>query len=398
MNVNKSLFYFSFIILFLLAKSSFGARLSLPVELSIENGNFKNCMVKVTKNGSDVMSIPGKEKLNIKLDFNTDYLLSFSKPGYITKKIAVNTTVTPARESQLFEPYKIGVKLFKQYEGINIVVYNQPVAKIKFNPAIDDFDYDVDYTKSILSQLTVSEQQLETRAVEERRLITSGELPKEGFVTRASSSERFAQFPPIKETRGMSTLNKSQADSTFPIYPMIDPVDTAILNGGADTYNPVILNSGNDNLPSGNGGDGDDIKSNLVNEEGVNKAKGILNTDNGRDKSKALSVEDNYDNPKQKTNGHSTTYSSSSGIENNSGFDKGKDEQHSAETEISKTKELTVEPNRTITTIKISPDPSGGQSAVIYRKVLYNWGGLYYFKNLTYSISKDLFESGTGEK
>ena len=67
-------------------------------------------------------------------------------------------------------------------------------------------------------------------------------------------------------------------------------------------------------------------------------------------------------------------------------------------TEISKTKELTVEPNRTITTIKISPDPSGGQSAVIYRKVLYNWGGLYYFKNLTYSISKDLFESGTGEK
>ena len=110
---NKRIFLLVVILFLFDASISLAARLSLPVELTVENGDYKNCTVHLIKNGQDAGTIPGKNILRIKLDFNNDYVLAFSKPGYITKRIAVNTTVTPEREQQLFEPYKIGVKLFK---------------------------------------------------------------------------------------------------------------------------------------------------------------------------------------------------------------------------------------------------------------------------------------------
>ena len=139
----------------------------------IENGTLDQTVVKVMKEGHVISSSPGKANFKLKLDFDKNYLISFSKEGFITKSIAVNTQLPQERISKPVEPYKIGVKLFKQYEGINIVVYNQPVAKIHFNPMLDEFDYDTDYTKSILSKLNETEKQLEKKAAEER-LTTTG--------------------------------------------------------------------------------------------------------------------------------------------------------------------------------------------------------------------------------
>ena len=105
--------------------------------------------------------------LSFELLLAEDHNLCLS-PLALLEKIEVNTEVAEEHGKQGFEPYKIGVRLFKQYEGVNIVVYNQPVALIKYLADLDAFNYDVDYTKSILSVLTETEKILELKAAEER--------------------------------------------------------------------------------------------------------------------------------------------------------------------------------------------------------------------------------------
>ena len=75
-------------------------------------------------------------------------------------KIAFNTKVPDLRQAQGFYPFNFEVVLFPQYEGVNIVVFNQPVGKIFFDRLLDDFGYDTDYTKQIQSELKKAEDEI----------------------------------------------------------------------------------------------------------------------------------------------------------------------------------------------------------------------------------------------
>jgi len=57
--------------------------------------------------------------------------------------------------------------MFKQYDDVNMVVFNQPVGMIRFEPTVDDFDYDTDYTKSIQSQLQKTMEEVAQKQKEE---------------------------------------------------------------------------------------------------------------------------------------------------------------------------------------------------------------------------------------
>jgi len=127
--------------------------LEIPVKLEVEKDDLSEVVVKVKKDGKDAFTQSGASKMRFKLDFNKKYTLIFTKPGYITKTIEVNTSAPASRISNGFEPYKIGVKLFLQNDE-NMVVYNQPVAQIKYDANIDEFNFDTDYSKSILSAIS----------------------------------------------------------------------------------------------------------------------------------------------------------------------------------------------------------------------------------------------------
>ncbi|MBL0343221.1 MAG: hypothetical protein IPP71_21600 [Bacteroidetes bacterium] len=144
-------------------------KLKTPIKLNIEDGNFEQVSVVVKNNTTgETNTVPGTAKFDLDLKVGCDYILSFSKPGYITKKIALNTNAPADRASQGFYPFNFEVNLFKQYDGVNIVVFNQPVGKISFNRLIDDFDYDTDYTKQIQSALKSAEEEIRKKQVEER--------------------------------------------------------------------------------------------------------------------------------------------------------------------------------------------------------------------------------------
>lgn len=132
--------------------------------MDVETGRLDGKM-EVLKNGSRVRTskLSGRGKFEQELDPNANYIFEFSQEGYVTKRIQVDTKIKHDRgpDAYPFLPFKFEVTLFEQYEGVNTVVFNQPVAKIAYDPETDDFTYDTDYSKSISEQIAIAEKETE---------------------------------------------------------------------------------------------------------------------------------------------------------------------------------------------------------------------------------------------
>src|SRR5690606_24010532 len=86
-----------------------------------------------------------------------------------SKKLSFNTNVPAHGTMYTYAPFDYAVSLFKQYDDLNMVVFNQPVGIIRYEPAMGDFDYDTDYTRSIQSQLQEAAAAVERRQKEEEK-------------------------------------------------------------------------------------------------------------------------------------------------------------------------------------------------------------------------------------
>lgn len=330
-------------------------RLSVPIDFEVVNGDFKNATVYMRKGDVTVATFKGASSMRIRMEYNSEYRLDFTKPGYITKSIKVDTHVSEDRRKIGFDPYKIGVRLFKQYEGVNIVVYNQPVAFIRFLPEMDEFGYDTDYTKSILSELKETEKILERKAREEREAEKLAELNK-----KTVKPVPVVVKPEVREAKPSLTNTQLPA-----VVSTSDPLPSSTSQPVA-LEQPVRPGSGEDAGRSvmgfGEGGD----------EQGRMGSAGM-----GEEQSAggAGSGSEEQQQSKQVVNVG----------------------EESADAEVlrmrgvQRSMETIEEKNRTITVFRIQE----GINVREFRMVQYNWGGLFYFMNQHLPISQHLFESLT---
>lgn len=139
-------------------------------KMKIEKGSLDGS-IEVLKNGSRdrIKAISGSGKFEFKFELNKSYEIIFSQAGYVTKKISFDTKVPNDRAQEEFIAFQFQVTLFKQYEGINFVVFNQPVGRIHYSEEIGDFDYDTDYTKSIQQQLAAVQKEVAKKRKEEEK-------------------------------------------------------------------------------------------------------------------------------------------------------------------------------------------------------------------------------------
>lgn len=135
-------------------------------KFKIDGGSNSDAKIVVEKDGQKVRTVPGDARFTIEMDYQAVYLISFVKEGYVTKKLRFDTHVPESRIEYGFEPFDFTIELFEQYEGVNTVVFNQPVGKIAYSEVIDEFDYDTDYTKSIQTQIEQTMQQVEEKKEE----------------------------------------------------------------------------------------------------------------------------------------------------------------------------------------------------------------------------------------
>jgi hypothetical protein len=244
--MNRLFFFILFIFASLEGKTQFsgGVRyLPMPVQFVVVNGDFDQAIVYLRRGGETVGAFKGQKNMNMRLEYNAEYQLDFTKPGYITKSIHVNTAVPEERRKFGFDSYKIGVRLFKQYDGVNITIYNQPVASIKYLPELDEIGYDTDYTKSILSLLTQTEEILEKKAKDE--ILEQSALEKEKKSIKPTPKE-VAVVPKLPDVQKNSEVVETEK-STPPGAPL-----------NSDPTVGIDVQTGTEKMPPGKGEDGND--------------------------------------------------------------------------------------------------------------------------------------------
>ncbi len=326
------------------------SHLLVPIDFEVINGDFTNAVVYMRRDGETVATFKGAHAMRVRLDYNTEYRLDFTKPGYITKSIRINTGTPEDRRKIGFDPYKIGVRLFKQYEGVNIVVYNQPVAFIRFLPEMDEFGYDTDYTKSILSELKTTEDILEKRAAEERKqeklsAAKKKEDRKVNSTVEASPEKTNAALSPQ-----LSIQSGEPAESSA--YPAADPHPAAILPGNGDGEKQMSA--------GGFGAGGEDPKTSGASSAGEQPLAASAGT-NGEDVPK-------------------------SGLNASAAADPQPVKVSTPALE-ERRMEVVREKNRTVTWYFVK---SAGQEHA-FKMVQYDWGGLFYFINGNQNVSQHVF-------
>ncbi len=164
----RRLFSAAIVVLTMAAPAFAQGTFTINGRAKIEGGGLDGTRVVVYRNGTkDRVVTNNLSKFSLELDLNQSYVLSFEKEGFVTKKLSFDTHAPADAVSNGFTPFEFAVSLFKQYDDVNTVVFNQPVGMIRFDPAVGDFDYDTDYTKSIQSQLQLAQQQVQQKQQEE---------------------------------------------------------------------------------------------------------------------------------------------------------------------------------------------------------------------------------------
>jgi hypothetical protein len=334
------LFFFSSLFFLKAIAATPPQSLLVPVIFTVENGNYDLSYVVVKKNGVALFTKTGEKNMKLKLEYGNEYLLSFGKEGYITKQILFNTSLPEGIDTTALEPYKIGVRIFKQYEGVNIVIYNQPVGFIHFIPQDEGFGYDTDYTKSILSELEATENILIQKSKDEKKQ-EEKELSDKKKEDKQAKEEKESISDLKKDLSKDSVVVDSDIVTKKEEVAVKDSVQIKIATFGEGDEQPVT------NLGVGDGED----------------QKGKISMDSGEDKIQQ----------------HLYVASGEEPIE----------ERKSVLSEVETITHEIIEKNRKITEVEVYFE----EKKSIIRKVVYNWGGVYYYNVDNKTISEDQFYS-----
>ena len=89
----------------------------------------------------------------VKLDFNKEYTITYSKKGYVSQIYQINTKVDQERIEETFINKEIIVELFQNIDGVSVELMKQPVAKIFYDELLYDFDEDEPYSAAMKPQI-----------------------------------------------------------------------------------------------------------------------------------------------------------------------------------------------------------------------------------------------------
>jgi len=403
------------------------SRVSVPVKIKVEDGDINGVTV-VLRNltSGENNEIPGQQRMDLELRLDNNYIISFTKQGYITKRIAFDTRMPIDRARQELYPFNFEVILFPQYEGLNVVVFNQPVAKIFFDPLLDDFDYDTDYTKQIQSALKKAEEELVQRQKEEHEqaeekkkdeqqqlAIVEKQKKEEERKNREEEKRLKAENDKkIAEERKLQKIEEEKRRSETKASLGEDNRSTGAKIGQEEGSKSPVVASGNDsrNSISGNGGvesqnasiaigdgmssrnsasnaSGSDVRGGAI-KEGAGSEKPIHEFDSvyGKDArliEKASETQGSESRREDKRDDLSGSVSSQDLARN-------KIISSSTPLESDMIVEEYQENGKRVTKVSFSND----RFVRVFMKVMYDWGGVYYFESGRY-ISQAYFYSVT---
>ncbi|HKR03238.1 MAG TPA: hypothetical protein VJY62_01275, partial [Bacteroidia bacterium] len=368
--------------------------INVQVNFKVEEGNYeKSYMIMENVTTGEKQTLPGQSKYSVNLKVNNNYILSFNKPGYITKKIELNTSAPADRIDQGFYPVPMIVILIKQYDGVNIVVFNQPVAKYKYSKITDDFDYDTDYTKQIQSALKDAEDELAEKKKEEKANAgANAKVAEKAKQDSVAAAKAEAKAKLEEEQRQKAEAKAKQEEEA---KARNDSIAQAKKDSFAKTEEEKRQQAAAKM-------EEDERKKASAKMEADERAKAAKALADEEARKKALAKQEEEDRRKLNASASAgndgrkaaaTIEGSDPKIKQNASANFGSDIhqlEKSEEVPANVSVEEITENNRSITKATVT----SANKELIYLKIIYKWGGIFYFEN-DRSISKDAFQLAT---
>jgi len=156
---------------------------SMPVDGKVYQGKDKlsGSIITLYRNGQQLQQVvtTSNGRFSFDLPANAEYLISITKPGFITKKFKINTANVPADRGEAggFNPFEPDVTLFEMPSAPEIskrveAILSQPIAVYQYIPSEKNFNYDESYTNAIqakLSELAQLQKQAEKEALDKAK-------------------------------------------------------------------------------------------------------------------------------------------------------------------------------------------------------------------------------------
>lgn len=202
---------------------------------------FEGVTITIKRNGSvwKTLTSESSGKFNASLDPDGVYLIEFSKPGHVTKRMEFSTKNVPPDDAKYGFEFPMEMNLFEQIDGLDVSILNKPIAKVAFDPATGYMDYDAAYTKSIKSELERLKEELEARLKQQEAERKAKQADYDKAIASADklfNDEKWAEAKPLYD----------QASKIFPneSYPIeqLKEVDAKLLEIAAKdkNYNKAI--------------------------------------------------------------------------------------------------------------------------------------------------------------
>lgn len=158
--------YFFVLLMLLCAHLISAQSLVINGYIVIDDASSEGARITIYKNNEKLeeKNISKKGKFDLKFGWDADYKLSFEKPGYIAKIVSINTDVPPeiVETNPNFPPVKLIINLLPLVEGIDLSIFEQPIAILSYNHELDDFIFDKEYSSKIKDKIAQTEQKVRT--------------------------------------------------------------------------------------------------------------------------------------------------------------------------------------------------------------------------------------------
>ena len=111
--------------------------------------------IKAVSNGKTIASgtSDGKGEYKLVLEYDKEYIITFSKGGLISKKIVMNTSGVPDKKRQKVPDMVAEITLFKPNECIKTDMLKNPIGRAKYFSNKNVMDWDMNYSAPLLSAL-----------------------------------------------------------------------------------------------------------------------------------------------------------------------------------------------------------------------------------------------------
>ncbi len=111
-------------------------------------------------NGETVKADFSKGKFNMILDYDKEYMVTFSETGYSSKKVHMNFKNVPEKQQKGGQGFDLDIKLGKKYEGLDDSILERPVGVAKYSAEAKGVAFDKSYEEKLSAEFKQYEVEL----------------------------------------------------------------------------------------------------------------------------------------------------------------------------------------------------------------------------------------------